>query len=500
MTSAPTNATSRLPFCSPLPDDHKGRHLVRRLRIAIYILIAAALVAPVLQYHFSLAGRLEENPAAHKGAIERWRRAVEPFWSGEDIYATEGPHRLHPNMPFVVILLTPLAKLPMLTMSLAINLAKVAAIIACLLMVARLAAHHGQRICDWVLALGFAWAYLSILADIQHGNTNIFVLFLIVLHLWLYRRGWDIPAGAALALAICLKMTPALFVLYWLYQRNWRLVLATAVGGLICVGAIPLFALGADRFAVLTGSWMQNLILANTVDGAWYPIHINQSLSGVVSRLFLDGAGGDAFYNPDDYAVYGTQPMSGHVTLVALSPATVKWLLRLGQIVIVGAIGWGIGWRKLDRTDGRRLLHYGLIALGMMLLNQRTWNHHAAVLLLATVGIWQAIAFGLLQRTKRACCLWLMIGAGLITWLTASDLFKAYAKLIGDDDAFGKFTLGTKGLTLGELWSDLADAYGPQFWTFVILLITSVILARALRQGPNPYALSRQKLYPPSSP
>ncbi|MHC4986418.1 MAG: glycosyltransferase family 87 protein, partial [Planctomycetota bacterium] len=289
-----------------------------------------------MQFQLATMKKVRQGKPTHKGAMARWRMAVDGFWEGKNVYARDETPGMHPNTPFTVILLTPLTAMPVEAMTLTMNVAKVLAILACILMLAQLAGHRDLRVCDWVLALGALWAYHSLLADFQHGNTNIFVLFLIVLHLWLFRRGQDLGAGVALALAICLKMTPALFVLYWVYQRNWRLLLYTAAAGIVCVVLVPLVALGATQYELLMGTWLRNMILPGLVKGAWYPIHINQSLSGYVSRLFLTGANGDVFFNPDDSPDYTQEPVNGFITLVSLSPATVKMLLRLGQIVIVG--------------------------------------------------------------------------------------------------------------------------------------------------------------------
>ena len=235
--------------------------------------------------------KVRQGRENEKGAMPRWRPAVRAFWAGEDIYArpTEagavpatqseggvlapqaplpvgtstpaitaaeagavhthevgetiyappGKISMHPNTPFAVILMTPLTAMPVGAMALTMNVAKIAAILASLWMLATLAAHRKLRICDWVLGLGMLWAYHSMLSDIQHANTNIFVLFFIVLHLWLYRRGQDLVAGASLAVAICLKMTPALFVVYWLYQRNWKLLAWTLAAGVVFIVVVP---------------------------------------------------------------------------------------------------------------------------------------------------------------------------------------------------------------------------------------------------------------------
>ena len=100
-------------------------------------------------------------------------------------------------------------------------------------------------------------------------------------------------------------------------------------------------------------------------------------------------------------------------------------------MLVVAAVAWGIGWRKLARDDGRRSLHYGLVVIAMLLLNQRTWEHHAVVLLIANVAIWQAIAFGRMGRSARLWALVLMLTAGAVYWAARSDLVKGMGRLFG---------------------------------------------------------------------
>jgi len=442
------------------------------------VLLAIILIAVAVQFQHGTVRRLNDDPPTSKGAMARWRSAFRDFWAGEDIYAVAR----HPNMPFTVILLSPLAYLSPTAMAATLSALKLAVLAASILMAARLAGHGRSGTRDWIVGLALLWSLQLLISDIQHGNTNIFVLGLILLHLWLFRMGKDLPAGAALAAAICLKMTPALFVLYWLYQRNWRLLAGTLVAGVVFVVGVPVLAVGPGRYAALMSSWLDNLIIPGLVKGAWYPIHINQSLSGVMSRYFLAGPNGDAFWNPDDHHIHGDQPHTGWITLVALSEPTVKMMLHGLQALVVGAMAWGIGWRKLPRDDGRRTLHYGMVALGMMILNQRTWQHHAVVLLIAIVAIWRAIAFGRMRRRARRWALGLMIAAGPLLWLNASDLYKVLARVMGESSK------------VGERWADYVDAYGPTFWFFMLLLGVSVLLARSMRDSEPPYAGRRQTL------
>ena len=511
-----------LPYSSPLPESPAARRWATAARIGAYALFAAVLVGVVAQVQYLTMKNVRKGeawdrehlgltlreavalgrPKAHRGALGRWRLAIHQFWDGQNIYravsqggdAQRPPDTgtptvwLHPNMPFTVVLLSPLAYLPVGAMTLTWNVLKVLMLLATLLMLADLGRHGERRLGDWVLGLGLLWAIMFVIGDIQHGNTNVFVLGAITLHLWLYRKGHDAWAGASLALAICLKMTPALFVLYWLYQRNWKLLAGTLAAGVVFVFVVPMTALsiafGPEHYFRLTATWLDNLILPGLVKGAWYPIHINQSISGVMSRYFLSepSPNGNIFWNPDD-APYSSQVRFQWIALASLGEATVKWIIRACQVVVVGLMAWAIGWRKLPRDDGRRLLHYGLVALGMLLLNQRTWDHHAAVLLIASVGVWRAIAHGRAPSRRRAWALGMMLAAGLLVWLTGTDLFVLLARAAG------------LGKEAGGHWADVFDAYGPTFLYFVLLLAAAAALAAGLKGSGDPFAEERQKLW-----
>lgn len=510
-----------LPFESPTPSGRTARRRATLLRVAACVALAAAVITPIVQFQAGTMKRLRRaekfdrehpdwspatatipRPGAHKGAIGRWRRAVQQFWQGRNIYdiipedyrtfatqpvssvacpADYGLTHMHPNCPFTVILLSAFAYMPVWVTALSYNAAKVLALAATVLMAARLAGHGRRRVVDWVVLLGVLWALPLVITDIQHGNTNVFVLASITFHLWLYRHGRDWLAGLPLAAAICLKMTPALFLLYWLYQRNWKLLAGTVVALAVFGVVIPAAAVGPRRFATLTDTWYRNMIRPGLVKGSWYPEHINQSLSGVLSRYFLDGRNGDIYWGPDDDPHYrGRQ--HGWITLAALPEGAVRWVLRICQAAIVALMAWAVGWRKLPRDDGRRALHYGLVLLGMMLLNQRTWNHHAAVLLPAGLAIWQAVAFGRVSRRRRALTLGLAIVAGCCVWLARGELFIALARLAGEPT------------TESEMFADVVKAFGPTFFYFSLLFAATVVLATGLRRAEDPYSRQRQRL------
>ena len=502
-----------LPYQTSHPSDPHRQKRLRAVRIVVYCLFGVALVTPMVQLEYKTiknhrkalryqeklaAGTLSAKeilkgpPKPHKGAINRWRTAIRAFWAGENIYQTPEqylqrkrdetrpvnpgpPVVLHPNTPATVVLLTPTAYLPVWAGGLVFTLLKVLVVIAAALAGVRVANHAHFRMPDWVAALGAAWWVTLIISDIQHANTNGFVLGAIVLHLWLYRRGRDLSAGAALAVAVCLKMTPALFVLYWLYQRNWKLLRGALATGLIVGVVVPAFLLGPGRWSELAGAWYDNLIRPGLIESKWYPVHVNQSLPGVASRYLLDGEPGGNIYWDSDANPYNLQTKFRWIAPVSLSPETAKRIVQIAQAIILLAMGWAIGLRKLPRNDGRRGLHSAMVLTGMLLLNQRTWDHHAAILLPGYVAVWYAIALGRMSRVAKNTAMVMMIMAGLLLWLSAGDMLVAYGKMAGMARREAKD------------FADVVLAYGPKFFSFLLTFISAVVLGLATKSSESPY-------------
>jgi len=507
-----------LPYETFVPENPSKRRTATVLRVVLYVLFFAAMIIPIVQLESTVLRnqrrlqeyntRLQENrltekdvrrgpPKGTKGAVNRWGKAVRKFWDGENIYLTaeqaaeplsdsnanrRSSISLHPNMPFVVILLTPFSYLPMWAGGLLFTILKVVIVFVAILAAVRVVNHRGMRMPDWIVALGVVWWLTGMTGDIQHANTNGFVLAAIVFHLWLYRRGKDLTAGVLLALAVCIKMTPALFVLYWIYQRNWKLLRGVLGAGLLFTVIIPAVLVGPARYSELTSTWYENLIKPGLVKGAWYPIHINQSISGVTSRYLLGGQpGGDINWNPDDTA-YEAVKNHKWIAFASLDPQVVKRIVQGLQVCIVLLMGWAIGLRKLSRDDGRRSLHYAMILAGILLLNQRSWGHHAAILFPAFLGVWYAVGFGRFSKRLRSVTLIMILLCGIISWLSTGELMELYGKLCGLPKAQAK------------LFADQLIAYGPKFVVFLLLFLTAAILAIGMKKSDPPYASTRQKL------
>lgn len=451
----------------------------RFIRFGGWLLVVLAPIALVAQFQSSTNRALKraEKPATtqttqsadqkpsklHKGAIGRWKREILAYVDdGRNIYGWETGSEGHPNMPATAVLLYPIVKLPTPAMALVWNVGKLAAVAAMICMAASVVTPGGMRLPDWLVLIGILCAIQFYSADIQHGNTNVFVACSVIAHVWLFRTGRDVPAGLCLALAVCLKVTPLLFVLYWLTQRQWRLLAGVAIG-LIALLALPFAVLDAGHYVQTTKAWVSSILLPGA-SGAWYPTHINQSLHAMVARLFTGGQTGNFLWDPDEPHATG---QAAWITLVDLGPAAAKLLLQGLQAALLLLSAWAIGFRRLDRDDGRRALHYGLILTLMLLLNQRSWDHHAAYLILATMAIVVATHYGRSSPTFRKWCAIALGVLILIEQAMPGDLL---------DKTFGEHT------------ADRIAAYGTTFWMFLGLWVLCLLHSLKLKHLEPAYA------------
>jgi hypothetical protein len=369
-------------------------------------------------------------------------------------------------MPFVVMLLTPFAYLPVPAMALTYNITKLIAIVVMLLAAISLVNHDGRRMPDWLALLGILAGIDFIIGDIQHGNTNAFVALAVIGHLWLFRKGHDWLSGIILALGICLKLTPALFILYWIYQREWKVLLGVFI-------ALPLMILSPAIFmdwkfyTVAIGTWWNELIYPGLVKGTWYPVHVNQSLPAMISRLLTGGDSGNIYWDSDHDPI---PPPGEWINLVDIGAANARLLLQAMQAGMVLIAAWVIGWKKLPRDDGRRGIHAGMICVMMLLMNQRTWDHHATYMVLPHLALAYAAVFAGLPRPFRRN-------------IAIAQMFSVVLLLLASGDLL-EFVAGS------EEGSNRLIAYGTAFWQFLIVWVACVVVGLKLKNVDPPYSVA----------
>ena len=218
---------------------------------------------------------------------------------------------------------------------------------------------------------------MPILGDLQHGNVNLFILFLVAAALAAFQARRDLLSGVLLGLAISCKATPALFVPYLVWKRAWRALAGVVIGlGLfLWPGVVPAARLGFAENQRQLVSWYREMVYPFVVEGKVTSEHENQSLPGLVYRLTTASPSFSTYvddvYTPTEYDNF-----------LSLDPARARWLLKGCMAAFALFVVWTCRTPTDTRQGWRLAAEYAVVVLGMLLFSERTWKHHCVTLLL----------------------------------------------------------------------------------------------------------------------
>jgi alpha-1,2-mannosyltransferase len=300
-----------------------------------------------------------------RSAFNRWRPQLFELARGEDIYLT----RAFPTPPIMAAILLPFAKLPPKTGMVAWFAAKALAAALAAVWLARTFA--GPRPPAWLAPGGLALAALPVLGDLQHGNVNLLILFLVAAAWGLHRARHDFTAGLATALAAACKVTPGLLAAYFLWRGNWRAAAGVAVGAALWLVLVPGQVFGHGRNLELLASWRATMLKPYVERGEVDANGVNQSLPALVTRLLAPVV-------PHHWEK--EKPVQ--VNFCAWPPKKVRHAAAWASGAVLAA--WLLATRR-----GLPDAHFCLTLLAMLALSERTWKHHyvlalpAALLLLS---------------------------------------------------------------------------------------------------------------------
>jgi hypothetical protein len=382
-----------------------------------------------------------------RSAIVRWQPQLLDLENGEDI---SGRYR-YPNPPIMAVMLYPLAKLPPLAAALTWFGLKAGLTVLALGWVFRMVAAGDRPFPVWAATLALVLSLRPIIGDLQHGNVNLFIFFLVMAGLYAYARGRDVAAGLLLALATACKITPGLFLPYLVWKRAGRTVAAFLLGlGLfLWPGVVPALFLGARENQQQFASWYHEMVYPFLVEGkATTRLH-NQSLPGLVHRLLTRSPS----YEKWDYEVQAYVPLRFD-NLLALDPAAARGVVRLCMaLFVLGIVCW-CRTPSGQRSGWRACAEHGVVLLGMLLFSERTWKHHGVTLVLPFAVLCYVLAVHAHNRRWRG----FLIGSlALTTFLMAS----ASTGLLPDE------------------WARQAQSYGAFVAAFLVLTGTLFVLLRA---------------------
>ncbi|MGO9556379.1 MAG: glycosyltransferase family 87 protein [Syntrophobacteraceae bacterium] len=128
-----------------------------------------------------------------------------------------------------------------------------------------LAAGRGRRFSQrwWALRTFPLLILLPAIGEAQsRGQVNLLIAFFLCCVAASTLKGRRFRAGLWLSAAICVKVIPAILLVFPLWRRDWRMLSGSAVGLLAGLILVPLVVLGPARTASLYKSFYQETIIA----------------------------------------------------------------------------------------------------------------------------------------------------------------------------------------------------------------------------------------------
>jgi hypothetical protein len=405
--------------------------------------------------------------AWHNGsAFQRWQPQISALSEGVDIAQRYN----YPNPPIMALLLYPLARLPAVAQEWGLS-EKAASTLAALCWfyikagltllafrwVFQLVEEPSRPFPLWAKCLTIVLALRPIMSDLQHGNVNLFILFLVVAALAAYRRQRDVLAGIVLGLAIACKVTPALFLPYFVWKRSWKTLIGCGAGLLLFLwpGFVPALLMGWDRNEKHLVSWYYDMVQPFVVEGKVTSEHHNQSLPGLVARL--------ATRSPSFSTYIDNQYTPTHYNnLLDLSTEQARWLVKGCMGLFALMVVWICRTPTTTRQGWRSSAEFSIILLGMLLFSERTWKHHCVTLVLPFAVLCYYLATASPSKGLRAY----LIGSLTTTMVLIATTSSAATEGASHHDR------------LYQLFAKQAQVYGAFVLAYVVLLAALVVLLR----------------------
>ena len=404
----------------------RDRHLRRAVWISAFIFVIASGII--------YADKASED----RSAFIRWRPQVLQFWHGVNIYENG---MLFPNPPILPITLYPLMTLPPVQGALTWYYLKAGLFVLAVWFCFKMVRTEKKVLPGWVQGGVLLLALRPVLGDLHHANNNILIMFLIVSCLMAWREGLDVLAGIILALAICYKVTPALFVPYFMYKRSWRTVGATFMGMGLFLFVVPSLIIGPEFNAECLSSWAHRMLGPFLVKGEASPQEVNQSMVGVLTRLLTDTKVGTGRYD-----------VRLDLNIVSWPPKVVGMLIKGLSLGLIGMLAFLCRTNTERRDDPRLLGEFSLVVLTMLFVSERSWKHHFVTVLLPYTYLMYRV--GVMATTRR------------VRWILGSALILSTLLMATTSSELG-------GLFAARQGHKIAQGYGMFLWAAVVLYVAT---------------------------
>ncbi|PWU22097.1 MAG: hypothetical protein C5B50_00155 [Verrucomicrobia bacterium] len=395
-------------------------------RWLIALVIGSLLVVLVMafQAHHRVHKRMLVGSHTGVNDFQRWMYLTPAFLAGKAEY--EGQKVSNP--PIILLIFAPFTWLAPDNAQFAWVMCKWVFACGILWCCHRMATNAGIKISPLAAGLALAVWMWPVFIDIAEGQTNLLMLLPLTVGLYLAQSAAPVKqfvAGVLIALAICIKVTPLIFLVYMLWRRRWLVVLGIVLGMGIWLWVVPGLAFGWERNTRWLGEYFQIMIVPYVAHGT-VKYYFGQSLPSFITRLFrhvpaFDSNGGPTLY----------------VNVLDLPEAVTNWIVRgvLGALALGGI--WWMRRRLVDFRSSRYIVEVGCVGVFMVWASQQSWVPHYVSMVLALTATAMVLSDPqeLLAQQRRALR---ALAASVFLMFMTSDV----AKIFGTDGGEYVRTIG----------------------------------------------------------
>lgn len=224
--------------------------------------------------------------------------------------------------------------------------------------------HSGLPATTALILAAFAILYPPVTSHFEFAQSQILVMFILVLMMRLMESGYEAGAGVLLSLAGLLRAYPLLLVVYLLIKRRWRAV-AFTVGGVVVGGAFTALMLGPAR----TFSFLAAVGLIGSPN----------SLSGGMSIGFQRARVGNASVQSSVAMLFMTL---GSNWSNSLARSVTSWLV---QVALLAATIMATKAHAADEHQEWR--EFCLWIVARVMLSPLSWTHYQVLLLIPYIQL-----------------------------------------------------------------------------------------------------------------
>lgn len=389
-------------------------------RVVVFVLVVAALAGGVY-----FARKSGANPEAYSNDFNVYYHAARELLAGLDPYQNSlGEWTPYIYPPLLAELIVPLAFLPLPVAAYVWFLISAASIAAAAWMSASLADDErarlapNQRVSEptfWrgpIAACAAVLVFRFVLDNFNLGQVNAVVAALAVAHVYLHARGSKKLSAVMLVLAVSIKLTPALLLVYHLAKLRLKFAVACAAL-LVAVTALSFLPFGSQRVNAFQSFWSRT---AKNEQGYDFAYSGNQSLRGVIARL--NERSTESASAREDESRRPADPATLLISIALLAFGVFGAVRARSELAAAApffcclALLSPLSWKA----------HYVILILpGAYLLSLAAASTNARVLIAATLGA----AFVLFNLTSPR-----VIGLAAAEWADAHSLVFAGALLI----------------------------------------------------------------------